>query len=1385
MPRVKKPPVVVTVSDDSSDSEDFDPDDESVPGGGVSLSDLQRRSSDSEVQVLENVNPNPAPAPKMLPRLPDPSFIRPQMQPNQNNAMDPSSIEILKNLLGMQQRFGFNPNSPFVSQLQGMGVGLPPQPPMMPLQMMGGLMQGMPMMNGFQQPFPNYSMGMLRPPMAGPEMDETEDDAGEEELGLQDTFSDYMPRKLKIGKKHPDHIVETASLSSVEPSDIWYNLHLPEKLIENGLLSALQLEAVVYSTQQHEKYLSDGCRAGFLIGDGAGVGKGRTIAGIIFENWINGRKKALWVSVSSDLKYDSERDLKDIGAANIPVSNLSKMKYAKINGKDNGFFREGVLYSTYSSLIGESQSSGKFNSRFKQIVDWFGKDCDGVIVFDECHRAKNLVPVGSAKPTKTGQTVLKLQETLKNARVVYASATGASEPKNMAYMVRLGLWGGGTPFKQCGEFISSVEKRGIGAMEIVAMDMKLRGTYIARQLSFHGVTFRIENVELSKKFIEVYNEAVNLWVFAREKFEEAACLIDADKSMKKTMWGQFWGSHQRFFKYLCIGSKVSFTVDLAREAIKMGKCVVIGLQSTGEARTLEALEKEDTLTEFVSTAKAVFSTLVEKHFPAPDRNRIARLLGITTKKNEPEASGSGSGKPRRAAAQATQRNKRKRMKIESDDDDSSSAHSDNSDDSDFEMHDDASDKHGSDVENDAEEDEEESEDSVEMISDDDDDGGTNNYGRKKMPKKRGRPGKNGINSGVHKSAPSSAAVNRACEIKDELLKKVDALAGRLPPNTLDQLIDELGGPENVAEMTGRKGRMVTEGTGVRYEHRAADEEVPLEQLNLKEKERFMNGDKDVAIISEAASSGISLQSDRRVKNQRRRVHITLELPWSADRAIQQFGRTHRSNQANAPEYIFLISELAGERRFASVVAKRLESLGALTHGDRRATESRDLSQFNIDNKYGRQALETVMRTVMGQQLGLVKEPYLGFLKDVQAGLIGVGMITSEYGVPVMEKDCTNMSKFLNRILGLPVKLQNDLFQYFMDTLKAHIDHAKKAGRYDLGILGNYSSDLIIYFLFKDFSCWDCLRYSFMVFVDLGGSEDRLKVLNVDKWMIKHGTGTASVLLHKVQVERGMSWEEAKRKAADLDNSVEGFYLTRDLRQGKKWAILIVDSSLSIPGKKDAGDRSYIVYKPNLGRQPRTQPLSELTTTYKKCTDLGKVQEAWEQQFDSSATMCSHLCMTGTCKRSMLSPGSCDIGLRTRVYHILSGAVLNIWHHLENVMRAHHLREQRMQVVRLKLDESTKIIGSIIPNAAVVSLKNVMTTEGAVNESKLEEEDEDVKDEEPEIEEVKLVPKLKISTRIIASEPVKKKPVGRKRGRKVSSSEEEEKSEEEDSEEDSD
>jgi hypothetical protein len=49
-----------------------------------------------------------------------------------------------------------------------------------------------------------------------------------------------------------------------------------------------------------------GARAGFFLGDGAGVGKGRQIAALIKEYWLTRHKKApkrvLWVSTSTDLR---------------------------------------------------------------------------------------------------------------------------------------------------------------------------------------------------------------------------------------------------------------------------------------------------------------------------------------------------------------------------------------------------------------------------------------------------------------------------------------------------------------------------------------------------------------------------------------------------------------------------------------------------------------------------------------------------------------------------------------------------------------------------------------------------------------------------------------------------------------------------------------------------------------------------------------------------------------------------------------------------------------------------------------------------------------------------------------------------------------------------
>lgn len=47
---------------------------------------------------------------------------------------------------------------------------------------------------------------------------------------------------------------------------------------------------------------------------------------------------------------------------------------------------------------------------------------------------------------------------------------------------------------------------------------------------------------------------------------------------------------------------------------------------------------------------------------------------------------------------------------------------------------------------------------------------------------------------------SHDAVELAQKMKKELLEQLEDLSEDLPPNTLDELIDELGGPENVAEV---------------------------------------------------------------------------------------------------------------------------------------------------------------------------------------------------------------------------------------------------------------------------------------------------------------------------------------------------------------------------------------------------------------------------------------------------------------------------------------------------------------------------------------------------------------------------------------------------------
>ena len=129
-------------------------------------------------------------------------------------------------------------------------------------------------------------------------------------------------------------------------------------------------------------------------------------------------------------------------------------------------------------------------------------------------------------PTKSALRVLQLQQTLRNSRVVYASATGASDVYQMAYMEKMGLWGPGCAFDDFESFATFVDRQGVSCMELLASELKGRGAYLSRTLSYAGSTFETVRSELTADMKRQWDEASAFWIDMLRVFERALYLAN-------------------------------------------------------------------------------------------------------------------------------------------------------------------------------------------------------------------------------------------------------------------------------------------------------------------------------------------------------------------------------------------------------------------------------------------------------------------------------------------------------------------------------------------------------------------------------------------------------------------------------------------------------------------------------------------------------------------------------------------------------------------------------------------------------------------------------------------------------------------------------------------
>ena len=176
--------------------------------------------------------------------------------------------------------------------------------------------------------------------------------------------------------------------------------------------------------------------------------------------------------------------------------------------------------------------------------------------------------------------------------MLYCSATSATDVASMGNLSRLHLWGANLPFDSASEFARALGRGGVGASEILAMELKSRGLLVARSLSFDGTSFDTVACPLSHEQRRTYDAACALWADLLESAQRRKAQEDSEPSVdgvrRKHYATVFWGEHLRFFQQLLLSAKVDAAAERVRTALAAGEAVVVGMQSTGAAAAAAA-----------------------------------------------------------------------------------------------------------------------------------------------------------------------------------------------------------------------------------------------------------------------------------------------------------------------------------------------------------------------------------------------------------------------------------------------------------------------------------------------------------------------------------------------------------------------------------------------------------------------------------------------------------------------------------------------------------------------------------------------------------------------------------------------------------------------------
>lgn len=359
----------------------------------------------------------------------------------------------------------------------------------------------------------------------------------------------------------------------------------------------------------------------------------------------------IWFSVNARLFTDAERDIRTVCGSKLALWDVFtlRQKLAGMNAFDSTDRNKlvsmdawlsvqhqlpaVVLYITYSKVVFSANKDPKGLDWVWQLMRRQSEGA-GVIALDEGHRAKNLVPRRTQRgewakeTTKTAKEVFAIQSAhCLGAKIVYSSATAATEPQHLGYMIKLGLWDWErehhrrpslTPSvdpsvpRSFGAFENQLQQSGFAGMRETMVTLRRAGRCSCRSLSLEGVEAElypitlaadsiVERVraELAKSLLEIWMtlrihlNSVRTEMFSvyRAAAKYPGCNDTSDArnlgyhlaKTRQYWYSYFWSAFLRIMRTWVMSAKLDAVETLTKKALDENCQVVIALSQTGAA----------------------------------------------------------------------------------------------------------------------------------------------------------------------------------------------------------------------------------------------------------------------------------------------------------------------------------------------------------------------------------------------------------------------------------------------------------------------------------------------------------------------------------------------------------------------------------------------------------------------------------------------------------------------------------------------------------------------------------------------------------------------------------------------------------------------------------